>query len=363
MRSSRRLGSGSTPRWRVFRTPAAGALAAVVTTATVIGIYYATVTTTTPYDSAISYTQARPAFTPKRTIKVSTATQLKNALVNLRPGDLVRATASFTVLGTTTISRRLSSWAVVDLTGYSVRFVYTGGRNYPAVWLKDPSYIQIYGGDASTSHTGGGCVLAYGSQHVLWWGFTIHDCGGSGFSALTVNAPVSNDDFQGTIWNVGQNVAWDPHSEKGTGEHCAGEFADNGGSYAFTNNRMAFYCHDIPTGAAFAFGVKAPAVMTGNVLYLKGVNLTDVAKHQSGGNGVELWGDTNQMGLDVKYLEVDDAQGYGVFTGGVYSGQTCKGVRVEHGAATRTNQNPRYAGQNPWDTRHGVVYQSVTPAP
>jgi hypothetical protein len=339
----------------------AGALAAIALVA--VGVYYLTRATTSPYDSAISYTQTRPPFTPKRTIEVSTATQLETALANLQAGDLVRATASFTVPGMTTISRRLSSWAVVDLTGHSVKFAYTGRQNHPAVWLNNPSHIRIYGGDATTSDTGGSCILAYGSQHVLWWGFTAHDCGGSGIGALTVDAPVMDDDFQGTIWQVGKHLGWDPHAEKGTGEHCAGEFADNGHGFAFQNNRMAFYCHDIPTGAAFAFGVKSPALMTGNVLYLKAVNLTDVAKQQTGGNGVELWGDTNQMGLNVKYLEVSNAQGYGVFTGGVYPGQTCKGVAVEHGTATHTNLNPRYAHQNPWDRRCGVLYKTVTPKP
>jgi len=83
----------------------------------------------------------------------------------------------------------------------------------------------------------------------------------------------------------------------------------------------------------------------------------------TGGNGVELWGYTNKMGLNVKYLQVSDAQGYGLFTGGVFSGQTCKGVTVEHGIARNTNRNPRYADQNPWDTRCGVVYKKVTPTP
>jgi len=355
--------SDRAPRRRASRKRVAGALVAVAAAATAIGVYYATTTTPSAYDRAISYTQTRAPFTATRTIPVATAAELEHALANLQPGDLVRATASFTVSGMTTISRRLSSWAVVDLTGHSVKFVNDGDRNFPAVWLKNPSYIRIYGGETTTSGTGGTCILAYGSQHVVWWGFTAHDCGGSGFSALTVDAPVSHDDFQGTIWNVGQHLAWDPHREKGTGEHCAGEFADNGGGHAFTDNRFAFYCHDIPTGAGFAFGVKAPAVMTGNVLYLRAVNLTDVAEHQTGGNGVELWGYTDKMGLDVKELEVSHAQGYGVFTGGVYQGQTCKGITVEHATATNTNLNPRYANHDPWDRSCGAAYENVTPPP
>ena len=34
-----------------------------------------------------------------------------------------------------------------------------------------------------------------------------------------------------------------------------------------------------------------------------------MAHSQTGGNGLQLWGDTDTLGLDVKYLEVDNAQG------------------------------------------------------
>jgi hypothetical protein len=46
----------------------------------------------------------------------------------------------------------------------------------------------------------------------------------------------------------------------------------------------------------------------------------------------------------------------------MYSGTTLTNVTVEHGNATNTNQNPRYAGQNPWRTEKGVNYVSVLPA-
>jgi hypothetical protein len=69
------------------------------------------------------------------------------------------------------------------------------------------------------------------------------------------------------------------------------------------------------------------------------------------------------MGLDVKYLEGDNLQGFAVRDHGVYSGQNCQGVTVEYGVASNTNQNPLYAGQNPWETDCGEAYQSVQPSP
>jgi hypothetical protein len=339
-----------------------GATGALVAVVIALAAYLGQQKTLSTYDEAISYTRTHPAFAAKRTVKVSTAAQLKAAIRNLRPGDFVRATASFTVPGETVIENRLSSPAEIDVTG--VRFVYSGGADLPAVWLNNAKNLHIFGGDTSTADTGGACIVVYGSQRVLWWGFTAHDCGGSGLGAATVNAPVNRDDFQGTIWRVGQNLKWDPHAEKGTGLHGA-ILWDSEHTYAFTNNRFAFEMHDIPTGACVEIGNKKAAQAGGNVLYEKCVNATEVARIQTGGNGLQLWGYTDNLGLDVKYLEVDSAQGYALWGGGVYSGQTLSGVAVEHGRASHTNLNPRYAGQSPWDSGRGggPMYGRVQPPP
>lgn len=329
-----------------------------------------TSTTTTPpsggktYDQAISYTQTRPSFTPARTIQVSSASQLQSALSNLQPGDLVEANGSFTVNGETVIKNRLSAPAELDLSGVS--FVNSSGRNLPAVWLNNAQNLFIYGGDASTADTGGQGILVDGSQHVLWWGFTIHDTGSTGFAARAINGPVDHDDFQGTITKVGQNLAWDPHAEKGTGEHGANLW-DGATSGNFTNNRFAFYEHDIPTGACVEFGNDAPTSQaTGNVLYLKCVNETEVALSQTGGNALQLWGTTDTLGLDVRYLEADNTQGRALDNQGLYSGQTLAGVTVSYGQASNTNQNSLLNEPSnglPWDWRGNVNYQNVLPAP
>jgi hypothetical protein len=292
---------------------------------------------------------------------VSSASQLQSAISNLQPGDLVKATANFTVGGQTKIANRLAAPAELDLSGVS--FVYSGGQNMNAVWINNAQNLYIFGGDLSTADTGGNCLEVYGSQHVLWWGFTIHDCGGDGFQAQAIGGPVDHNDFQGTIWKVGQNLAWDPHTERGTGLHAANLW-DATQTGNFTNNRFAFYAHDIPVGACVEFGNNQPASQaTGNTLYLKCVNETNRAQRATGGNALQIWGDTNRLGLDVKYLEGKNLQGFGLRANGIYPGQTAQGVTIEYGLARHTNQNPRYADQGPWDSNGNIVYKQVRPTP
>lgn len=323
-------------------------------------------TDTSLFDQAISYTKTRAPFSPARTIDVRSASQLRSAIASLRPGDLVRATADFTVSDSSAdalvIKNRLSAPAVIDLTGHSVRFIYSGDKNYNAVLLDNPENVRIYGGDLSTSDTGGDCLRTYGAQHVTWWYFTAHDCGGTGASFLGGQAATEHDDFNGTVWKVGQNLAWDPHLEKGTGLHCV-NLNDNN-IYPFQHNRFAFYCHDISSGAAIQYGAAHPAgpKPVRNTIYLLAVNLTEVAKIQTGGNGIQFWGVDGQSAT-VNFIEVENAEGYALWDGGMNSGTTLRGVTVAEGRASNTNQNPRYAGQNPWSDRLGEVYKSVRPAP
>ena len=337
------------------------------TTTTTTATTTTTGTTTTPsagdetYDQAISYTQTRPSFTPTRTVDVSNASELQSAIANLQPGDLVQANASFTVSGETVIKNRLSSPAELDLTG--VKFVNSGGTNTPAVWLNNASNLYIYGGDMSTADTGGQGILVGGSQHVLWWGFTIHDTGSTGFAARAIGGVTDHDDFQGTIWKVGQNLAWDPHAEKGSGLHGANLY-DSADNNNFTNNRFAFYAHDIPTGACVEFGDNSTtAIATGNVLYLKCVNATFVSQTQTGGNALQTWGLTAHVGLDVKYLEGDNLRGYAYHDAAISSGQNASGIATEYGRASNTNLNPRYASDGPWQILFGEVFHNVLPTP
>lgn len=330
----------------------------------------ATTTTSTSltYEQAIAYSQTRPAFTPVRTVNVSSAATLKSALSSLQPGDLVKASAPFTVSSSSstplTISARPSATAEIDLTGVTI--TYTGTSQTDGVWLNNPANLYIFGGDISTGQ-GATCIRVYGSQHVLWWGFNAHNCGANGFQAQAIGGPVDHDDFQGELSHTGQNLAWDPHcssGECGTGLHGANLW-DANQTNSFTDNRFAFYAHDIPVGACVEYG-NSQGVATGDVLYLKCVNETEVAKSQTGGNALQLWGkidNTTRATLDVRYLEGDNLQGYALRDSGLSSGTDASGIVIEYGRVSNTNQNPRYTGQNPWQHAFGEVLQDVKPTP
>lgn len=316
------------------------------------------------YDQAISYTQSPPAFTASREIDVTSASQLAGALSNLQAGDLVKATAPFTVTGETIISNRPSATAVLDLTG--VTFDNDTTSNVPALYLNDPANLRIYGGTFTTDDTGGFCVVAHGAQHVLMWGFVAHDCGNSGVYLTTIAAAFTDNDFQGEVYRAGENLNWDPHVEKGTGLHGVLLWDAGSSTYDFSGNRFAFYVHDQPSGAGISYGTPtAAANMGGNVVIEKAVNITDVALVQVGGNALQFWGAAGGYGVDVKYLEATNTEGRALDANGE-SGTELAGVTVEYGIASNTNQNTQMnepiSPSVVWDPRGGAVYQSVTPA-
>ena len=65
----------------------------------------------------------------------------------------------------------------------------------------------------------------------------------------------------------------------------------------------------------------------------------------------------------MKYLEGDNLQGFAYFDSGLSSGVDASGVTIDCGRASNTNQNPRYAGQNPWQHEFHEVYYDAQPAP
>lgn len=330
-----------------------------------------TVTTTAPaltYDQAISYTQTRPAFTPTRTVNVSDGASLKAAVANLAVGDLVQASAPFTYSTSTcsvlNINKSLTGWAEIDLTGVTIS--YTGTSNCHGVDIGPASHIRIYGGTVTTNNLGGTCISDHGSNNVLWWGFTVHDCGGSGVAILAASdggGPPDHLDFQGDIYNI-TTPTWDPHSEKGTGDHGA-ILWDGSVSLPFTNNRLAFNVHDTTEGACVEIG-QSPGSSTpssGNTLYMKCNSNPCKASVQTCGNGLELWGQTSNLGLDVKYIQVDNYAGYPIYGGAISSSQNAAGVTVEYGRATNDKTNPYPSQPYFWDNVDGIVYQDVQPTP
>ena len=187
---------------------------------------------------------------------------------------------------------------------------------------------------------------------------------GTALNLAPVYGPITGCDLQGEIDHWGENPAGDPHAEKGTGVHAA-NVADVTGA-VYTNNRLALYAHDGPTGAAIQIGnPDSTGQITGNTIILKAVNLTKVATSQVAGNALQEWGGV-PMQIDVPYLEATNLAGRAVDANGVYSGVTQSGVRIAYGRATNTNQNPLLSltessasALDPWDPRHGTVFADV----
>ena len=96
-------------------------------------------------------------------------------------------------------------------------------------------------------------------------------------------------------------------------------------------------CEGTVHAACVELGNSAAGPATGNTLILKCVNETDVALSQAGGSGLELWGDTGQLGLSIPYIQVDNAQGRGIDGSDAY--QSLAAVAVAYGVASNTNLN------------------------
>lgn len=342
------------------------------TTPTTTATTTTTTTTTTTsntnptFASETTYTQNRPAFTPTRTINVSTASGFKTALANLQAGDLVKVTAAFTVSGETVISNRLSASAVLDLGSY-VHFYNSATTNMPAVWVKNAQNIRIYGGDIRAD--GGSCIIWYGSQHITWWDFHAHDCGSSGIGLATLQpgangyGPIQYNDVEGSITHFSlTNGQYDSHVEKCSGIHGA-NIAD--ANYAdISHNRFAFDVEDSTcSGGGISFGSnQSTNIPHDNAVIVKCVSLTFVSTLQTGGNCYQTWGYGNQN-TDIKYLEANDLTGHAVWAGGLYSkpNSALATDTIEYGRATNTDQNPRYAGDCTMNREGNPLFQNVTP--
>jgi hypothetical protein len=330
------------------------------------------------YDSAISYTKSRPAFTAIRTINVSSASALLSAISNLQAGDLVKATAPFTVTvpnsntsgGVLNIFNRLSSYAEIDLTGVSI--VYSGTNKVPGVYIRNASHLYIFGGDITTGQ-GGSCVLWFSSQYVTYWGFNAHNCGTDGLSMFTgksgysYTGPVQHNDIEGEVSHTGQNAtAWDPHQEKCTGVHGA-NLAD-GNFFDFSYNRVALNVHDEPcAGGGIEFGSSQSTNLPhDNTIILQCTNMTYLASIQTGGNCYQTWGYGNTH-TDIKFINATNLEGHPYAAAGLYSKPNTYLTTdtLEYGRASKVNLNPFEYSKDKvtWSRIGGTAFKDVLPLP
>lgn len=328
---------------------------------------------TLAYDTATAYANNRPAFTPTRTVTVTTKTQLDAAIADLRAGDLVDAVVAggWDYTGHLDIrDKRLASYAAIDLgTGVdAVRITNPDTSNFWAVLVNNVANLRMYGGKIKA--TGGQGILSHGLlNNFLWWDFYCHDCGNHGVSLVCASDGGGYDgiDIKGETYNCGLNyLAIDNHPEKGTGCHgmIIHDTQPSSAAYNFKNARIAMYVHDQPTGAALEIGGNV-GVEDNITIYLKAERLTFVATQQVGGNALQTWGSAPFSNIHVKYLEATDLQGRAV-DNNLASGTSRSGITVEYGRASNCCQNPHLAStepsvspSQPWDPRGAPVYQDV----
>ncbi|HZD86660.1 MAG TPA: hypothetical protein VE088_01480, partial [Gaiellaceae bacterium] len=331
-----------------------------------------TTTTTAPSSPTWAGKTAfpRPAFTPSKTVDVYSQSAFSAAWSSIQPGEQIDV-HGVTFTGEVVLAhKQLSSWAEVHFDA-ATRFVgYGSASALPAVWINKDAYIRFYGGDISDSASGGKAgtgIDLYDSSHVSWWDFDVHDVGGSGIFVTGITQPVRYVDLRGEVSHWGENLAWDPHAEKGTGLHGI-LVADS--NYGVEDSRFAIHAYDGAAGAGMEIGGSKPTDGAWrNTIYMWCQNLTMRATSQVAGNCVQVWG-YNNVGNDFAYVEAENLQGRAYDAGGVYGSQSLSTDTVGYGRASQTNLNPYLARTESsipagtvWDTRHATQFGDVASRP
>lgn len=308
---------------------------------------------------------ARPAFSPSRMIDVASASDFWTAWDDLHPGDLIRVHGVQFTGEQVFEDKQLPGWAEIFFDART-RFLGVGDQgDFPAVWINKVSHVRFYG-SVITNPRGSDGVLVYDSSHVTWWGFVIHDVGGTGLFTPGITRANDHLDFKGEISRWSENLAWDPHAEKGTGLHGAniGDF-----KYGVRDSRFVLDLHDGAGGAGVEIGGANPTDgVWHNTFYLRCRRLTKRAVSQVAGNCLQVWGE-NVIGNRIKYLEAENLQGRPYDTNGLYSDVSLASNTIAYGRAARTNLNRELSSTEPipasmrWDRRGSTVFRNVVPKP
>jgi hypothetical protein len=273
---------------------------------------------------------ASPAFSPLRTVVVTTRSQFDNAWAALKPGDYIDV-RGVSFVGEAVFAKSLPAPAELHFDS-NVRFLgAAAGSRLPAVWVHDSQNVRFFGGDVTGAGNDG--IRLDDNVDVLWWDFEVHDTAGTGVTARGIAHSTSGLDLRGTISRCGYDLSLDPHAEKGTGNH--GVNLGTGTGQIVTNSRFVLTVHDQAFGAA----VEAQGVQSSK-LYLDARRITFQAKTQTGGNALQLWGPSSK-GLDVPYLYADTLAGQAVAADGGL-GSTNSGITVEHARVSNVRSSTKY---------------------
>jgi hypothetical protein len=304
---------------------------------------------------------ARPAFRPSRTVVVYTVAGFWRAWRQLRPRDEI-VVHHVTFRGEVKLlHKRLSDWAEVRFDSATKFVGVSSAERLPAVWLANDAHIRFYGGDVSDSASGGMAgtgVVVYDSSYVSWWGVTVHDVGGAGIYLAGIKKASDHLDFKGDVYDWGQNLKWDPHTEKGTGLQGI-NVADS--QYGVNESQLAFHVHNSRVGSGLQIGgANATDGARGNTIYLWCQKLTIDTPDGVSGNCAQVWGE-NVTGNIFRYIVAERLSGRPYQASGMFANQSLATEKVVYGRASRTNLNRAY-DKIRWDRHCGTVFDDVAPS-
>ncbi|HXH95963.1 MAG TPA: hypothetical protein VNH40_02025 [Gaiellaceae bacterium] len=284
-----------------------------------------------------------------------------------------KAGQTFEVLRNVRIDRTFAGWNRV-IHGGVVNVVFDPGAGFvgspkpdhAAVFVRGSGGWRIWGGTI-TNLVGGGLRFYSLPGPFTWTGFVVGQTADSGVAVYPVGGDITHLTLVGRSGSSSQNLAFDPHQEKGTGLH-AWNIADANGGYV-SDSTFATSSVDQATGAAVE--VRTDRIGSNVVLYasarhlgfaLRGTSWTGDAQSQVAGNVVQLWDEGGKAGsLDIRYAEGNDIQGRILDTHGC-SGDLSS-VRLDYGrAAGPILQNPRLS-RVAYLTKNGLRLGEVQPLP
>ena len=297
--------------------------------------------------------------------RITSLSGFQTALKNLKPGDDYLV-SGVTFSGEIVINPKLSAYARFTFDSTCVFQGFTGSSwvQRPAIWLPEPSYIQLIfePGVHCSNQRGESFIGIFGGNHIVVDGISASNMGGGGLGASPINADLTNLWFRGEFSDLGHNSAqWDPHQEKGSGVHAA--YLANGTGFKMHDVTCAIYTHDNSLCDGSIQLGSSHAVPYNFTVYVKAHNLSFVSKIQTGANGTQIWG-TVGGGIVYPIVEVDNILGHAVWVQNLRV-PPIPGITIEQGTAVNYCQNPRWKGQNPWQQHQGVKYSPgpFTPAP
>lgn len=280
----------------------------------------------------------------------------------LQPGDRLPI-QGVTFPGITQFSRQLTGVAEVTFDA-ACKIAGGGGLREPALRFVNVANLRFIAapGLVVSNPVDGPGIQWSGAQGCVFDGWHVDGAAMDATNAFPSVANIENNYIRATVDNFCLVLALDVHQEKGTGMHGM-NLGDSNQPHYNRNNTVVLTTNGSKNGGSLLEygqpGTNAAYAPYGNKVWLQAANLLFDAQSQTAANALNLWGTIK--GVDVLWIGAKGLHGHAVNA----DPGSFTNVRVEQGSAVNCCLNPRYAGQNPWQTKGGVLYSPgpFTPSP